>query len=193
MQGISEAFLLPVLMAMIDQFPFVIEGFHSDNGSEYINHRVAKMLEKLRIEQTKSRSRHSNDNALAESKNASVVRKHMGYSHIPQKYAKPINDFYQDVFNPWLNLHRPCMFATEVVSEKGKSIKRYKHQDVKTPLECLVLLDAQGLVRFKDGIRLEDLLAKANEKTDLQAAQEMQKAKAELFELFNKPKRKQQA
>ncbi len=58
-QGISEAFLLPVLLAMIDQFPFVIEDFHSDNGSEYINYRVAKMLEKLRIEQTKSRSRHS--------------------------------------------------------------------------------------------------------------------------------------
>ena len=53
------------------------------------------MLEKLRIEQTKSRARHSNDNALAESKNASVVRKHMGYSHIPQKYAKPINAFYE--------------------------------------------------------------------------------------------------
>jgi hypothetical protein len=55
---------------------------------EYINHKVAKLLEKLRIEQTKSRSRHSNDNALAESKNASVVRKHMGYDHIPQAYAQ---------------------------------------------------------------------------------------------------------
>jgi hypothetical protein len=30
----------------------------------------------------------------------------------------------------------------------------------------------------------------AKEKTDLCAAQEMQKAKADLFELFNKPKRK---
>ena len=78
------------------QFPFVIVGFHSDNGSEYINHQVANLLEKLRIEQTKSRSRQSNDNALAESKNASVVRKHMGYDHIPQAYAKPINAFYQE-------------------------------------------------------------------------------------------------
>ncbi len=192
-QGISEAFLLPALEWVIAQFPFEIVGFHSDNGSEYINHKVARMLEKLRIEQTKSRSRQSNDNALAESKNASVVRKHMGYSHIPQKYAKPINAFYEGVFNPWLNLHRPCMFATEVVSDKGKIIKRYKHRDVKTPLECLVLLDEKGLVTFKKGTTLEDLLAKAKEKTDLQAAQEMQKAKADLFELFNKPKRKQQA
>jgi hypothetical protein len=94
-QGLSEAFLLPVLEMVIAQFPFHIAGFHSDNGSvdlgfcQYINHKVAKMLEKLRIEQTKSRSRTSNDNALAESNNASIVRKHMGYTHIPQKYAKP--------------------------------------------------------------------------------------------------------
>ena len=64
-----------------------------------------------------------------ESKNASVVRKHMGYSHIPPKYAKPINAFYEGVFNSWLNLHRPCLFATESVSEKCKIIKRYKHKD----------------------------------------------------------------
>jgi transposase InsO family protein len=189
-QGISEAFLLPVLAMVIEQFPFQIEGFHSDNGSEYINHKVAKLLEKLRIEQTKSRSRHSNDNALAESKNASVVRKHMGYSHIPQKYAKPINAFYQEVFNGWLNMHRPCLFSTEVVSDKGKLKKVYKNKDAKTPLECLVLLDKSGLVNFKSTTTLQSLLDQAKEKTDLQAAQEMQKTKAQLFALFNKSPRK---
>lgn len=192
-QGLSEAYLLPVLEMVIDQFPFQVDGFHSDNGSEYINHKVAKMLEKLRIEQTKSRSRNSNDNALAESKNASVVRKHMGYSHIPQKYAMPINAFYQEVFNGWLNLHRPCLFATEVVSDKGKIKKVYKHRDAKTPLECLVLLNKTGLVTFKSTTMLDDLLDKAKEKTDLQAAQEMQKAKADLFAMFDKPGRKNSA
>jgi hypothetical protein len=191
-QGLSEAFLLPVLEMVIDKFPFQIEGFHSDNGSEYINHKVAAMLEKLRIEQTKSRSRNSNDNALAESKNASVVRKHMGYSHIPQKYAKPINAFYQDVFNDWLNLHRPCLFATEVVSDKGKIKKVYKHKDTKTPLECLVKLNEAALVTFKSTTTLQALLLRAKEKTDLQAALEMQNAKAALFQMFNKPVRKSQ-
>ena len=182
--------MLPVLEMVIGQFPVKIEGFHSDNGSEYVNHKVAKMLEKLRIEKTKSRSRNSNDNALAESKNASVVRKHMGYSHIPQKYAKPINAFYQEVFNDWLNLHRPCLFATEVVSDKGKVKKVYKHKDTKTPLECLALLNNAGLVTFKSATMLQSLLEKAKEKTDLQAAQEMQKAKADLFALFNRATRK---
>ena len=187
-QGISEAFLLPVLALVIEQFPFEILGFHSDNGSEYINHRVAKLLEKLRIEQTKSRSRHSNDNALAESKNASVVRKHFGYSHIPQKYAKPINAFYQDTFNPWLNLHRPCMFATEVVSPKGKIGKHYAHKDVKTPLECLTGLAQDGLATLKAGQTLQDLHAQAMQKTDLNAGDEMRAIKAKLFASFSTPK-----
>lgn len=189
-QGISEAFLLPVLALVIAQFAFEIEGFHSDNGSEYINGRVAKMLGKLRIEQTKSRSRQSNDNALAESKNASVVRKHMGYSHIPQKHAQLINTFYQEVFNPWLNMHRPCLFATEVTSPKGKIVKRYRHEDVKTPLACLVLLSGHKLVRFKASITLQALQAQASSQSDLVAAQAMQKAKADLFAQFNQPKSK---
>jgi hypothetical protein len=185
-EGISEAFLLPVLQSILAQFPFELAGFHSDNGSEYINKQVAKMLEKLRIEQTKSRSRHSNDNALAESKNASVVRKHMGYSHIPRQHAQPINAFYENIFNPWLNLHRPSLFATEIVNEKGKVKKLYHPQDAKTPLEALVLLAANDKVKFKAGQSLEQLEIAAAKQTDLQAAQQMQKAKFALFAGFNK-------
>ena len=189
-QGISEAYLLPVLEWVIAQFPFVIESFHSDNGTEYINGPVAKVLEKLRIEQTKSRSRQSNDNALAESKNDSVVRKHMGYAHIPQKYAKPINAFYQEIFNPWLNFHRPCLFATEIISPKGKIIKRYKHEDVKTPLESLAQLCEKGLATLKPDTTLKALQALAKSQTDLAAAQAMQLAKRELFAQFVKPTRR---
>lgn len=191
-EGISEAYLLPVLESIVDQFPFVIKGFHSDNGSEYINHKVAELLNKLNIEQTKSRARQSNDNALAESKNASVVRKHFGYSHIPKEFARPINDFFEQTFNSWLNLHRPCLFATEVINEKGKIKKVYKHADVKTPLECLAQLSQKKLVTLKKGITLKALQAQAKQKTDLQAALEMQKAKPAMFALFNKPKVKKQ-
>ncbi len=83
-EKISERFLLPILKQILNKFPFVVKGFHSDNGSEFINQHVLKLLNKLFIEFTKSRSRHSNDNALAESKNASIVRKQFGYQHIPQ-------------------------------------------------------------------------------------------------------------
>lgn len=54
-EAISEAHLLPVLKAALGLFPFLILGFHSDNGGEYINRVIAKLLNKLLIEQTKSR------------------------------------------------------------------------------------------------------------------------------------------
>ncbi|MDZ4798820.1 MAG: hypothetical protein SGI92_11710 [Bryobacteraceae bacterium] len=73
---ISEAWLEPALLSMLAQFPFRmfrIRGFHSGNGSEFINHNVEKMLGKLLVEQTKRRPRRSNDNGLVEAKNG-VVR-----------------------------------------------------------------------------------------------------------------------
>ena len=112
-ERISEAFLIPVLEALLQSFPFAILGFHSDNGSEFINHRVAKLLNKLLIEeQTKSRSRHCNDNAQAESKNGSIVRKHLGYSHIPQRFASLVNAFCHDHLNPYVNF-QPCPMGFE--------------------------------------------------------------------------------
>src|SRR5712692_537860 len=70
------------------------------------------MLDKLRIDFTKSRPRQTNDNALVECKNGAVVRKTMGYSHILQKHAAAINRFYAETRNPYLNFHHPCCFAS---------------------------------------------------------------------------------
>jgi hypothetical protein len=114
----------------------------------------------------------------------------MGYSHIPQQFATPINAFYHETFNPWLNLHRPCLFATSVTNTKGKIVKRYRHKDVKTPLECLTQLSANNMVTFKPGISLAALQRQASSQTDLAAAQTMQRAKSEMFARFAKPKRR---
>lgn len=176
--GISEEFLRPALEAALEDFPFVILGFHSDNGSEYINKVVARLLQKLLIEQTKSRSRRTNDNALVEGKNAAVVRKHFGYAHIPRKYAELMNEFNRDHFNPYLFFHRQCAFADEIVDAKGKIRKVYK--TYQTP--CEKLLAIENVERYlKPGVTREALSTRAMEKTHLAAAQEMQKAKHSLF------------
>ena len=91
-ERISEAYLVSVLESILAQFPFVIRGFHSDNGSEFVNRIVAKLLNKLLIRFTKSRPRHSDDNGLVETKNGSVVRKNLGYAYIPQTCAELLND-----------------------------------------------------------------------------------------------------
>jgi transposase InsO family protein len=178
---ISEAYLLPILEAMLAQFPFRILGFHSDNGSEFINHTVAHLLNKLLIEQTKSRPRHSNDNGLAESKNGAVVRKHMGYGHIAAPQALKIEEFYEKYFNPYLNFHRPCGVPQEVVNVKGKRKRIYPWYA--TPWE--ILRQLPGLAaHLKPDVTIQELECRAKAKTDTAAAQEMQIAKRKLFASF---------
>ena len=184
-ERISEAYLLPVLEAMMDAFPFVIRSFHSDNGSEYINYKMAKLLEKLRIEQTKSRSRQTNDNALVESKNASTVRKYLGYSHIPQHLASQVNTFTVEVLSPYLNFHRPCHFPTEYTDNKGKIRKRYRYQDMMTPYEKFRSLPETKRY-LKPKTTLEKLDAFAAEYSDNEAAQHLNEARAKLFQSINK-------
>jgi hypothetical protein len=181
-EQISEAFLLPMLEGMLAQFPFQILGFHSDNGSEYINHLVAELLRKLLIEQTKSRPRHSNDNGLAESKNGAVVRKHMGHTHIATAHAQAIAGFFQEHLNPYLNFHRPCGVPELVVNAKGKEKRAYRWYA--TPWEILRQLpDVARHLKAEVTITMLDQQAQA--KSDTQAAEEMQQAKCKLFESFH--------
>lgn len=175
---ISEAYLLPLLEAMLQQFPFRIRGFHSDNGSEFINHTVAKLLNKLLVEQTKSRPRHSNDNGLAEAKNGAVVRKHMGYTHIAAPHAAAIQTFYEQHFNPYLNFHRPCGVPERIVSRKGKEKRVYRWYA--TPWE--ILRQLPGLAgHLREGMTIEELERRARAQTDTAAAEAMQAAKQKLF------------
>lgn len=177
-EKISEFFLNPLLEDILEQFPFRIINFHSDNGSEYINKLVARLLNKLLIHQTKSRARHCNDNALAEGKNGSIVRKHMGYIHIPQSYAPDINKFYKKYFNPYLAYHRPCGFPTLKTDSKGKEKKVYNVY--LTPYEALKS-HPRGREFLKKGISFEILDVIAYEKSDNECAAQMQKAKDNLF------------
>jgi transposase InsO family protein len=184
-ERISEAFLIPVLQELLLSFPFVIRGFHSDNGSEYINRHVAELLNKLLIEEhTKSRSRNSNDNAQVESKNGSIVRKHFGYSHIPQRFARVVNDFCREHLNPYINFHRPCLFGETITDPKGRQRKRYPYKLMMTPYEKLKsLLDADQYL--KPGISFQALDARAAALSDNEAAQRLNEARAKLFKSFS--------
>ena len=175
---ISEAWLMPVLEAMLEQFPFRILGFHSDNGSEFINHKVAQLLNKLLAEQTKSRPRHSNDNGLAETKNGWVIRKHIGYGHIASEHAEAFDQFFRQHFNPYLNFHRPCGVPEVSVTAQGKQKRVYRWYA--TPWE--ILRQLPGLAGFlRPDLTVDQLAQTASAKSDTQAAVEMQAAKHKLF------------
>ena len=183
-EKISERHLIPALEQLLETFPFTLLGFHSDNGSEYLNKRVADLLEKLRIEFTKSRSRHSNDNALAESKNGAVIRKLFGYSHIPQRWAAIINDFNQQHLNPYLNYHRPCFFPETTTDHKGKERKIYRYENMVTPYDKLKSLPSASDC-LKPGVSFEILDKVAHQISDNQAADQLQKARQKLFKTIH--------
>ena len=183
-EKISELYLIPGLEEMLEAFPFTLLGFHSDNGSEYINSQIADLLDKLCIEFTKSRSRHSNDNALAESKNAAVVRKQFGYSHIPQRWAPLINEFNRQHLNPYLNFHRPCFFPETRTDAKGKERKVYRYENLMTPYDKFKSLpDSKDYL--KPGVTFEILDAVALQISDNQAAEQLQKARQKLFKIIH--------
>ena len=176
---ISEAYLEPLLKTMMQQFPFRILGFHTDNGSEFINRTVAELLNKLLIEQTKSGPRQSGDNGLIETKNGAVLRKHMGYGYIDAGHAYRINSFYREFLNPYLNYHRPCAQPDVEIDRRGRKRVRYKRYQ--TPLETLLELDAPAQY-LRQGLSVNALKRIAAALSDTDAARRMQQAKVRLFE-----------
>jgi hypothetical protein len=175
---ISEYWLLPVLEAMLAQFPFVIRGFHSDNGSEFINYNVAHLLEKLLIAQTKSRAYHSGDNGLVESKNGAIIRKHIGYGHIGAQHAEAMDQFHRQYLNPYVNFHRPSAVPKVITEANGKRRRVYLRWA--TPFE-LFQQSPHCEQLLRPGVSLEELERFAQAQSDTEAAMAMQRAKRRLM------------
>ena len=175
---INEDSMKAALEEALKGFPFIIRGFHSDNGGEYLNEKVAGLLNAEIIKQTKSRSSRSNDNALIEGKNGSIIRKLMGHWHIDRSYAGEINKFYTEHFNVYLNYHRPCGFATITVDNKGKKHRNY--ETYRTPCQAfLALKNPEQYLR--DGMTIENLKKTAGAHSANGFARIMQMAKDKLF------------
>ncbi|MCL5019119.1 MAG: hypothetical protein M1426_01390 [Patescibacteria group bacterium] len=172
---------MPALKHILDSFPFVVFNFHSDRGSGFINKTVAILLNKLLINQTKSRSRHCNDNALIESKNGSILRKNMGYFHINKGLVGKVNDFYKNYFIIYLNYHRPCGYVTGTkIDKKGRERKVYGHYTV--PYERLKEVSKEQKKNF---LKPEQSFAKldtiAYEMSDNDFARIMRREQDKLF------------
>ncbi len=179
-EAISERFMTGMLKELIEKFPFVILEFHADNGSEYINQVIAKLLNNLLIKLTKSRPRHSNDNPLVETKNGAVIRKYIGYQYIPRNKAIIVNNFYQEYFNDYLNYHRMCAFPEIKIDAKGKEKKFYPLDKYLTPYAKLKTIK-DAMLYLKPGVFFEQLDKKAYAQSHTAAGQEMQKEKIKML------------
>ena len=137
------------------------------------------LLQRLLIKQTKSRSYHSGDNALVETKNGSVIRKNMGWEHINQDLVYDINSYYKNFFNPYLIFHRPCAYPTITIDAKGKKKKVYDNYQV--PYEFLKQMDRADKF-LKPGITFDKLDKIAYQMSDNEFAGIMRKEERKLFE-----------
>lgn len=181
--GISEFFLKPVIEELLLLFPFKIYELHSDNGSEYINKEIAKLLLKLVIEQSKSRARKTNDNALVEGKNGSIIRKLFGRNFIDQKFAPLIYEFDKKYVNVYLIYHRPCQFAKEEMDRLGKVRKKY--DTAMTPYEKLKSLE-NAEQHLKEGVTFAELDKLAYCESDNEFGKKLVDARQELMTKISK-------
>lgn len=183
MAEINEYYLQPALEQLLDDFPFIVFNFHSDRGSEFINHLVADILNRLLIKQTKSRSRHCNDNALVEGKNGSILRKNMGYFHINQDYAQAINSYFKNYLNPYLNYHRPCLFPETKILANGQT--KHLYRQAMTPFDKLKEIIKTTKTSFlKPQLSWQKLDKIAKEFSDNQFTEILRKEERKLFNLI---------
>ena len=81
---------------------------------------------------------------------------------------------------PYINYHRPCLFAEEIIDKKGKIKKKYPYKLMMTPYEKLKSLP--GAEQYlKPGTTFKELDELAMQLTDMQAAELLQKAKKMVF------------
>jgi hypothetical protein len=179
-ERITENHLQANLEGILQQFPFQIKGFHSDNGTEFVNKMVAEILNKLLIRFTRSRPRHPDDNGLVESKNGAIIRKNLGYIHIPQRAAGLLNSYHRQYLNPYINFHRPCFYPIEAIDHKGKVIKRYPYDKINTPFEKLKSVpNIESYLR--QGVTLLKMQQFADQMSDNKFAERMVIARSNLF------------
>ena len=105
-----------------------------------------------------------------------VVGVEAGYGFIASEHAEALQKFFTSQFNPYLNFHRPCGFAVLVKGARGRIKRRYPAQDYRTPFEKLCSLE--NWQQFLKPATTEALLrSQALQRSDTEAAKQMQKAK----------------
>ncbi len=115
-----------------------------------------------------------------EGKNGAVIRKLIGYGHIPSAHAELLQKFYTAHLNPYLNFHRPSGFATVSSDARGKRRRSCPAQDYATPYEKLKSL-SHAAKYLKPAHSLVQLDRFAGAMSDTECAKQMSAAKAKLL------------
>ena len=124
-----------------DSLPFAILGFDCDNGSEFLNWHLMRYFTdekgKQRLQFTRSRPYHSDDNAHVEQKNWTHVRQLFGYERFDnQAVVAMMNELYKNEVSLMNNYFLPNFKLIEKQRVDSKIIK--KHSKPATPYQRLL-------------------------------------------------------
>jgi transposase InsO family protein len=154
------------------RFPFAINGIHSDNGTEFLNHHLLAWCDARQITFTRGRASHSNDQAHVEQKNWSVVRRAVGYYRYDTPRELDLLNQLWPLVATQVNLFLP---QQKLISKTRHGAKVAKHHDTgATPLGRLLtdhphLLDPHDRTRLEELLRDTDVLDLKHQISDLQA------------------------
>ena len=114
--------------------PWLIIEVHPDTGSEFINWHLKTWCDIQKIQMSRSRPNHKNDNANVEERNGHIVRKYIGYIKLDcQETVDALNDVYK-ILNPYLNHFVASKRILEKYEANGKWKKKYE-KVAKTPYQ----------------------------------------------------------
>lgn len=153
------------------RFPFHIEGIHSDNGSEFINHHLLRWCTTRHITFSRGRPSHSNDQAHVEQKNWSVVRRNVGYNRYDTTRELALLNELWPLVSTQVNLFLPQQKLLSKIRTGARVVKR--HDAGATPLDRLLnhhsgLLDPHDQDRLQTLRRDTDLISLKHRISDLQ-------------------------
>ena len=105
--------------------PFALLGIHPDTGSEFITWLLKGWCDEQKIEMTRSRPYHKDDNAYVEQKNGHVVRRFLGYTRFDNKDVVDMMHELYGVLDVYLNHFVASRKLLEKTRDGAKYKKRY--------------------------------------------------------------------
>ena len=126
------------LLDIKSSLPFPLRGLDSDNGSEFINAAMLKWCSAERIQFTRSRPYHKNDNCFVEQKNNAAVRNVVGYDRFSSTAQR---DALAAVYRPLCLLLNYFIPTQKLISKTrvGSKIKKVYDTNIISPYQRLMV------------------------------------------------------
>jgi transposase InsO family protein len=134
--GKGETGVVAAMEEIRSGLPFALLAIDSDNGSEFINHHLARWCKKHEVSFTRSRAYKKNDNAHIEQKNWTHVRRIFGWERFDTaEQCASMNALYRTDLYHMQNFFQPCVKLVTKTRVGSKVRRRY--DAATTPLERL--------------------------------------------------------